>query len=223
MRGESKRVKTYSRSEVINQYARFAEAAEEYQKVDWGSAESMRNRFVLAITRLPLAEYSSLLDVGCGTGMFLEMLSSAYPQLHLTGVDICDRLVAFARQKHVSTGVTILSGSFLDVQGTFDCISCIGVLQKTDMSLDTFFAHARKNLTSNGQLWVDTKHNGWCKFTAGEVQPESTHAHFDLPSIRNSARKQGFAELESFGFLPGANQITDVAGSHTVIVRFICV
>jgi ubiquinone/menaquinone biosynthesis C-methylase UbiE len=41
----------------------------------------------------------TVLDIGCGTGIFLKLLSSHYPLAELTGVDIVDNMLHIARQK----------------------------------------------------------------------------------------------------------------------------
>jgi 2-polyprenyl-3-methyl-5-hydroxy-6-metoxy-1,4-benzoquinol methylase len=151
--------------------------------------------------------------------MFLQRLANRYPTMRLQGVDVSDKLVAIARTQLQRHEVSIMLGSFLDIADRFDCITCIGVLQKTDMLLSDFFLHAFSCLEPGGELWVDTKHAGWDAFIAGERVPEQTHIHFSLTEIQSAALQNGFREIDCFGFLPGANETTSVAGSHTLIYR----
>lgn len=42
---------------------------------------------------------TSVLDVGCGTGLMLSQLEKAYPNIHLTGVDISPKMLEAAHAK----------------------------------------------------------------------------------------------------------------------------
>ncbi len=46
---------------------------------------------------------NSVLDVGCGTGTLLKKLSSEYPFLDFTGVDVSDEMLNIARLKFINT------------------------------------------------------------------------------------------------------------------------
>lgn len=46
-----------------------------------------------------VAESDHLLDVGCGTGTFLEMVNRAHPKAHLAGLDGDPRILDFAKRR----------------------------------------------------------------------------------------------------------------------------
>lgn len=212
--------KIYLEHEVVAEYQKFACAAEEYQKVSWASEQSMRNRFQLAEKYLPLGSIKKILDVGCGTGMFLAGLAKRFPELTLYGIDITPALTAFATERCTGLNVTIKEQNFLTVQGSYDCISCFGVLQKSDMSLDAFFTKAADLLSdTKGCLWLDTKHTGWQKFSSGERSFETTHIYFSVAEIRSVAKRHGFVEERCLGFLPGKGLEVALTDSDTLIYQ----
>lgn len=57
------------------------------------------------------------IDIGCGTGTFLTAMAIRYPDNHLIGIDIDERVLTLARRKHTTTrnaaedGVQWLCGS----------------------------------------------------------------------------------------------------------------
>lgn len=212
--------KIYLEHEVVAEYQRFASAAEEYQKVSWASERSMRNRFQLAEKYLQPLRMKTILDVGCGTGMFLADLARQYPELSLYGIDITPALIQFAIERCTGLNVTLQEQNFLTAQGSYDCITCIGVLQKSDLSLDAFFLKAAELLSkTQGCLWLDTKHTGWHKFLSGEKALETTHVYFSAAEIRSVATRYGFVEERCLGFLPGQGVEVALSESDTLIYQ----
>ncbi len=73
---------------------------------------------------------STLLDAGCGTGLF--SLALAQQGCHVTGVDIAPRMVAAAQagaaQLGVSTWTHFQVGDMEQITGRFDAVVCFDVL-----------------------------------------------------------------------------------------------
>jgi ubiquinone/menaquinone biosynthesis C-methylase UbiE len=75
-----------------------------------------------------------VLDVGCGTGLFLNDLAARYDGLELTGLDLSEHMLARARQNAIaarSAAPVFVQGSVYEMpfaDGAFDvalnCISC---------------------------------------------------------------------------------------------------
>lgn len=73
-------------------------------------------------------ERGRLLDLGCGSGLWLTYLSLERSDLRLEGVDPDPRKLAIARSAEVPS-LILHRGSALDIpEGTFDCITIFDVL-----------------------------------------------------------------------------------------------
>ena len=70
-----------------------------YDILDWASPQSQRARFEVLVRHVELAE-RSLLDIGCGLGDLLGFLRDRRIDVRYTGVDILDKMVAAARDRH---------------------------------------------------------------------------------------------------------------------------
>ena len=70
-------------------------------------------------------ERGRLLDLGCGSGLWLTYLSLERPDLRLEGVDPDPRKLAIARSSDVPD-LMLHQGSALDIpEGAFDCITIV--------------------------------------------------------------------------------------------------
>ncbi|MCL2700631.1 MAG: class I SAM-dependent methyltransferase [Phycisphaerae bacterium] len=70
-----------------------------YDILDWASPQSQRARFEVLARHVDLAG-RSLLDIGCGLGDLLGFLRDRRIDMRYTGVDILDKMVAAARDRH---------------------------------------------------------------------------------------------------------------------------
>lgn len=77
-----------------------------------------------------------LLDVGCATGELLAYLSSAFPRLRGTGIDMFEPLLEEARR--LLPGAHFVNASALEIPerlcGAFDVVTAIGVMSVFDES-----------------------------------------------------------------------------------------
>jgi ubiquinone/menaquinone biosynthesis C-methylase UbiE len=71
------------------------------------------------------ASVKSLLDVGCGNGVFVNYLSEAKPELKLMAVDRSEAALKFVRSDKAVGDINQLS--FAD--RSFDCVSCLEVIE----------------------------------------------------------------------------------------------
>jgi len=66
-------------------------------------------------------KFDSLLDVGCGSGAFLSMLSKLYPQSHLKGIDLSPAMV----ERTLERGIEAQAVDLCDLDGKFDVITAV--------------------------------------------------------------------------------------------------
>lgn len=79
-------------------------------------------------------QYSSLLDVGSGTGRALHYLSDACPTLHAVGVEPVEALRQVALSKGIAPAQLVAGdGYHLPFENdSFDCVTAFGVLHHTE-------------------------------------------------------------------------------------------
>jgi ubiquinone/menaquinone biosynthesis C-methylase UbiE len=113
------------------------------------------------LSALPLAGHERILDVACGTGELERRLFARWPDLRITGIDLCPKMLAQAQEKHIAGDVTWIEGeaSHLPVpDGEFDVVICANsfhYFRKPTDSLKEF----RRCLAPRGKLilvdWCD--------------------------------------------------------------------
>lgn len=76
-------------------------------------------------------ECDSLLDAGCGEGFVVDFLASAYPDMKLTGVDVDEQAIEFAKE-HFGEKARFRAGSVYKLpfsDKSFDTVLCSEVLE----------------------------------------------------------------------------------------------
>jgi SAM-dependent methyltransferase len=72
---------------------------------------------------------AKVLDVGCASGGFFNIMRTLEPLIEYTGVDIAEPAIALARQKYPDTRFEVTEGSALPfADDTFDIVHCTKVL-----------------------------------------------------------------------------------------------
>jgi ubiquinone/menaquinone biosynthesis C-methylase UbiE len=113
------------------------------------------------LSALTLEGRERILDVACGTGELERLLFARWPELHITGVDLCPRMLAQAREKHIVGDVAWIEGeaSHLPVPDSqFDVIICANSFHYFRKPVDAL-REFRRCLTPTGTLilvdWCD--------------------------------------------------------------------
>lgn len=210
----------YSKDEIKEEYNSAAGASSEHEMVKWGSRDSMMNRFRLVLDQIDFSVISSWLDVGCGTGAFQQMVySSQNNPPEGIAIDISDRLIEFAKKRVEHPNCEFRCVDFLSLEEMeVDLVTAIGVLQKTNISVNRFFEHSAEILSDEGKLLIDTKHLGWEKFEQPDFTPEASHRWFNVDDITAPAEEAGFEVLRVGGFLPRENRIVSTEESHSIFL-----
>ncbi len=104
---------------------------------------------------LPLPKRGRLLDIGCGKGAFLHAWSRALPEWKLEGFEI-DSETREAVESIPGVGM-LHSDSLDDIDGSFDLISMVHVLEHVANPIETLRS-ARDRLADGGWLFVEVPH-----------------------------------------------------------------
>jgi SAM-dependent methyltransferase len=102
------------------------------------------------LRHLPAARHRAL-DVGCGRGELLELLSRHFERVD--GIDADAEMVMHARERLAHrAGASVTEIAFSEATGRYDLITMVAVLHHLGMA--EALAHARELLSSGGRLLV---------------------------------------------------------------------
>ena len=89
----------------------FTKAATIYDSGHAGIYELCKDDYPPILEELEKHQYNDLLDVGCGTGPMIELLSKKYPDKHYTGLDITPKMIEVANAKKLPNAKFIVGDS----------------------------------------------------------------------------------------------------------------
>lgn len=104
----------------------FTKAAEIYDSGHAGIYEMCKDDYPPILEELKQLQFQNLLDVGCGTGPMIELLTKEYPDKQYTGLDLTPKMIETANAKHLANSTFLVGDSenmpFHDA--CFDVIIC---------------------------------------------------------------------------------------------------
>lgn len=104
----------------------FTKAAKVYETNHAGIYEICKDDYPPMLAELERDSFDNVLDVGCGTGPVIELLSKKYPEKHFVGLDITPAMIEVAQSKKLPNAKFIVGDAenlpFGD--GSFDAVLC---------------------------------------------------------------------------------------------------
>lgn len=94
--------------EILNQISAYytdkiSRFGDNYRGVDWNSHESQIIRFEQLCKIIKIKDKNfSINDLGCGYGALLDYLKEKYSKFSYLGVDICQEMIMFGKQRHTT-------------------------------------------------------------------------------------------------------------------------
>lgn len=157
------------------------------------------NEFLLSRSlRKVVPSDASVLDIGCGTGAFLERLGRLGAR-QLTGIDFSPAAVAQLGDK----GIAGFQGTFQEYDAedrSFDLVIMNNYLEHTiDLPLE--LKKARRLLVQEGRIWGEVPNfrsmDRWLsgRYWGGNHVPRHTF-QFEPKTLRNLMEEAGFREIE---------------------------
>jgi len=123
-----------------------------------GCADFGNRKHVLNLAmRFKRSDRFSVLDLGCGTGLFLSEVAALFPNAELHGSDANEASLAIAQKSVPRASFT--SSMFENVEGRFDVVVCCQVYEhvdRPDLLLDALF-----RLAKPGGLISFSMPSGW--------------------------------------------------------------
>ena len=153
--------------------------------------------FSKSIQIIDLDQASRLLDVGCGTGIFLEILEKKYPSAQLDVIDPSQAMLEKASEK-VSSKVTLEAGSAESLpydSQSFDWVvlsNCLGHIKHQEVALN----EAHRVLKNSGKVII----TDWTKdFLAMRIVNLYTQL-FDYAEYNSLRSSETIAMMEKLHF-----------------------
>lgn len=103
----------------------------DYYLLGWESCDAQQLRFEALVNSLDL-NGNKVLDIGCGTGNFLQYLDKRFKNISYTGVDILEHMIANAKEK--------------DLKGSFFCMDIFKSNPFKKTEFDAVFASGTFNI-----------------------------------------------------------------------------
>lgn len=194
---------------------------EEYKKVGWGSNDSMYSKFYTAISMLPLYKNNRLLDIGCGTGAFEQLLQSTCPFLNIHAIDISDKMLVLARNRNPYMDIKF--GTITEIpfsNSFFDCITCFGVLQNFNGMLYTAISEIARVLRKGGHVFIVTMDADYRGFKSGERKPNPMEQYYIPNELSQVFEHVGITieNMAAISSIKSEGMVVPLHHSHTFFI-----
>ncbi|WP_336206691.1 class I SAM-dependent methyltransferase [Nonomuraea sp. LPB2021202275-12-8] len=169
-----------------------------------------QGKYAATLAQLPDHPYRRILEVGCSEGVFTELLVKAYPDAHITGVDISERALRRARERvaEAADRTMLLSADLLTftTEHRYDLVFCSETLYYLGRRDRLRLASARLTglLAPGGVLvlvhpWPEARRlhhfvdSGRAVSRIGELVETSAHRPFSVSVYQAPGRREGSA------------------------------
>ena len=189
----------------------FDEVAEDYRKIHTENvkATGADSEYFVAYKiqeirrKFKKAEFSKILDLGCGDGNSISVFNSLYPSCQLFGIDISEKSIQTALSKNIS------NASFAKYDGktiphadnTFDMVFIACVLHHVDPAAHKdLFKEIFRVLKPDGRL-VIFEHNPYNPFTRKIVKDcifDEDAILIKSNKLKKGLQETGFSMVKSF-------------------------
>ena len=122
-------------AKIVEMRAFFNSVADDYEQHMFEFVDGALEYYQKTAEVISSFQPSSLLDLGCGTGLELDTIFKKLPHLKVIGVDLADKLLAKLKSKHPDKDLTLINKSYFDVdygEAQFDCAVSVMTLHHFD-------------------------------------------------------------------------------------------
>ena len=133
----------------------------EYEATRVGHLHDRRRHLVDDALSLRPEPPRDVLELGCGAGTLLAQLAAQYPDTRFHGVDVDDRMVAYANDHYAGPNISFNHGAVgaLPDGDAFDVVYSIDVIHHFHRHLEEF--RAVRRVLRHGGLWLAVEPNIW--------------------------------------------------------------
>jgi ubiquinone/menaquinone biosynthesis C-methylase UbiE len=169
--------------------------------------------------RYELPENARILDAGCGTGEISSRLTELFPKAHVTGIDIIDAHLNFARSRYASLAPrlnferhSIFELTFPD--RSFDLVVCRHVLHSIPHA-DRVVAELVRVIKPGGYLHLIPEDYGMLHFARAKLDPLDFW-HEVAPRFSEATNTDLFIGRHIFGIL-AALKLKEITIDYVVV------
>lgn len=91
----------------------FAKRVNEYDEHMLNNVQGCKEGYVKLAKLIPKS-CTSLLDLGCGTGLELDEIFKKMPHINVTAIDLTQEMLDSLKQKHPDKSIDLICGSYFD-------------------------------------------------------------------------------------------------------------
>jgi SAM-dependent methyltransferase len=117
-----------------------------------------RNRLIVSVIRRSFPGATSLLEVGCGSGVVLAALHEQLPSLRLVGAELYDEGLVIARKRVPGAEFVALDARDLTYENEFDIVGAFDVLEHIDEDEEVLRRMVRAVRPGGGLLVLVPQH-----------------------------------------------------------------
>ena len=181
------------------------------------------------IAELIPAQTSTLLDLGCGTGLELDYILLRYPNIKVTGIDLSAEMLEKLKNKHPENSIALICGDYFTTPfgiNKFDtAVSVESLHHFTAEKKSGLYKKIFDSLTENGiyiecDYMVETQAEEDffmaenARLRAEQNIPEDAFYHYDTPLTVNTQ----ISLLSSAGFKE-INKLFRIGGTVLLIAK----
>ncbi|MFM0363707.1 class I SAM-dependent methyltransferase [Paraburkholderia sediminicola] len=157
-----------------------------------------RNRLIVWALRRYASDFSSFLEVGCGTGYVLSALATAFPLACVTGSEIFSTGLSFAASRLPGAGFMQMDARDIPFSGEFDAIGMFDVLEHIEED-ETVLRSAHTALRPGGHLLLTVPQHQWLWSATDDY---ACHVRrYAVHDLHAKVRAAGFAIVRSTSFV----------------------
>ena len=184
------------KNDVKTHFDHIASEYDEFKRKNQYYYDSIKNLVLKISGRL---NYSSVLDIGCGTG---ELLNHLNPKTGM-GVDISPEMIRLAKRKFHKYEFNASDFDKIDMKKEFDLIIIIDVIEHLG-NINKTFSKIRSISKENTKIIISSPSYYWkLVLYIGEKlkmkMPEGDHKWIPPDTLKRIIKNHGF-EIEEFGY-----------------------
>ncbi len=165
---------------------------------DWHWWFQSRNRLIVSMLELYASGFSSLLELGCGTGVVTAAIQDRFPTAKLFGTEIYSEGLKYARERLPEATLFQADGRNLPFDGSFDVVAAFDVLEHVDEDED-ILANMCRTLRPGGVAIITVPQHPWL------WSNEDTLAHhvrrYVASDMLEKLRRAGFTVVRMTSFV----------------------
>ncbi|NKQ41310.1 MAG: class I SAM-dependent methyltransferase [Sulfurovum sp.] len=164
------------------------EALDLYAKIEdmLHNSEAISSLYSLYLKKLDKIEFDSFLDVGCGSGGFLELIQSVFSPKTIKGIDLSPVMVSRTTERGIDAEVVGLC----DLHESYDVITAVfDMLNYLDKAeLDKFTSSVLNSLNDGGYFICDINTEyGFDQIASGSFTAEDEKQYLIIDSYYDNA------------------------------------